>query len=547
MNISTNSEALCIKEIGQQEYQDIFLSPPIADFMAVGVPVIAGLGICGNMLVIWANQHRKLTGLSILLLNTLVMSDTLLLITAILMYLPRGHLAGNFNVHDCASRNLKFWKSLDYAQRMYVVVHPVLDTAQCFTVWYGLAYTLELYGTFFHPSRIAKLSKHKSTGIKILVTVFNIIIILSLIHFFKFVRRDSLYHSIEHKKICFSDIYTNSVYTNYDDYIYYGILIVAPWFMILYALIRISVEIYQRNRDPLWLSHADMEIVILLKEGRSRCTVITLSIVFLLFHGVVDVINVMLAAKVKGQESLSCYLVPMDRRYATVKNGHTLEVVNIVLLIIHSSIKFPICFITGKKFRVVCFKTVWRCCWGMSQCCIMFRLGFRPIKIPIDQPSGTMVGKYDEQKPTEMPLKLAIELHSHQQNQRTNAGLVGQYNGKSTEKNFQVKYPPKRRETPEPVKYPSDRMHTYSSSSNHSSGIPSYLRNDDNRTTMSPGESSVIVSRDGNSGSNHSRPSSICTSNGVGHSVSDRTRIKRPYVIQSYVHQRPNTMFETHI
>jgi hypothetical protein len=220
-------------------------------------------------------------------------------------------------VADCAARKQAFWDSIEYAQRLYVIVHPIMDLARVMVVWFTLVYTLEQYAAVFHQAKIATISKDKAAAMKLIVIIFNMIIIVSLIHFFKFVRKESLYGEVEHLKVCLSDVYRASAYTNYDIYVYFGMFVVVPWFVILVVVIRMSIEFIQRRRETRrrQLEDADVGISLMLKEGRSRKIVVTISVYFLVCYAVVDILQILTLHK-SGvlHTTLSCYLVPMDRR-----------------------------------------------------------------------------------------------------------------------------------------------------------------------------------------------------------------------------------------
>ena len=220
-------------------------------------------------------------------------------------------------MEDCASQNPAFWESIEFAQRMYVIVHPMMDLARILVVWFTAAYTFEQYAALFRQAKMASISKDKSAGIKMIVIIFNLVIIVSLIHFFKFVRRPSLYGPVKHLKVCLSDVYLTSTYSAYDVYVYFGIFVVVPWFLILAAIIRICLEFYQQRheRQKRKQSAGETGVSLVMKEARSRKTVVTITIYFLLCYLAVDVLHAITVNRSRSvRREILCYLVPMDRR-----------------------------------------------------------------------------------------------------------------------------------------------------------------------------------------------------------------------------------------
>ena len=219
---------------------------------------------------------------------------------------------------DCAEKHNTLWTSIDYAQRTYVITHPLMDLARLLVVWFTLAYVYEHYAALFHQERLVNLAKAKSAPMKIIVIVFNIAAILSLIHFFKYVRKEALYDKVEHLEVCLSDVYMASAYINYDIYVYFGIFLVFPWFLVLIAVLKITVEVRRRAREKREirrLSWKETFISIDVKEARSHVVVLSIGIMFLICYGIGFILYIYIVSK-SGvvRTGVLCFLVPLDWR-----------------------------------------------------------------------------------------------------------------------------------------------------------------------------------------------------------------------------------------
>ncbi len=349
-----NYTAGCIQEIGAQAYHDLFQWGKYFMFFGATLPVLVALGLCGDVAVFAILHHREMRGLCTLFLNCILLSDVLYLLCVVLIHTPKAYIATFFTVEDCAKGNPDFWASVEYAQRIFVGAFPVSELAQCLVVWFTTTLIFEQYAVLKHPESSEKWSGGE-TGLKIVVTIFNALVLSHLIHFFKLVRRDVLYSRVPHMKICLSEIYRNEGYRRYDNFIYYYLAYVIPWIISLYAFCRIILELIHRNREEKAIRRSlpDTGLIPVFKGGRSRRTIVCIAIVFLSCHLMSDMAySWTLYGRLPPTLEDECYLIPVDKKFSRVAHdGDTMELIFVLGLVLYSSSKFAICYVFGSEFR----------------------------------------------------------------------------------------------------------------------------------------------------------------------------------------------------
>ncbi|CAG5117049.1 unnamed protein product [Candidula unifasciata] len=138
------------------------------------LPLIASIGLVGNILTIIVLWRREMHSTTILYLRGLVITDTGILLGSVITLTPIS--CANY-VHSDASEYFK--------DHIYPVIHTpgyyIIMTLQQCNVWITVSVSMERYIAICHPFRAARLITRKKTII-VLITIVIISLIYNIPH-----------------------------------------------------------------------------------------------------------------------------------------------------------------------------------------------------------------------------------------------------------------------------------------------------------------------------------------------------------------------------
>ena len=329
----------------------------------------------------------------------LLMADCAYLACGVSMYSPSAwmlHLEGFVQPGD---------RRLHHLQNMFTKVYPVGLISQTAVVWFSFSYLWEEHTAMSNPMQTINWNK-RHLGPKYLFSVFSVAIIIHLLHFFKF----EIEEGPDGSQICLSDLFTESSYQTMDKIVYFVIFAVIPWFLILFMLLRLGWLVIGNKRAHAKLSDPRVELdnrtMRLFKKGRSLRAVVAISILFLVLHGISDImyaeaIDTMYT--IADVESVKqCHPGVTDFKFHL--EAQEIELCYVACQVVYSSCKFWVLFLCSSSFRKVFYSWV-RFQWRMLKGCTSTLCGKKNKK-------GKTMGKKSKLRPYVMPLRLLRRQHS---------------------------------------------------------------------------------------------------------------------------------------
>ena len=199
------------------------------------------------------------------------------------------------------------------------------------------------------PHREAILHAFKNRSLlQVVITIFNVVILIHLLHFFKFVQDRTVIGGVNLTQVCLSDMYTNRSFQTYDNYVYFVLFVFLPYGVAAVLMARVCVGYVRAIRE-------DGEVIPpafrVFKDVSSR-TNGAVAALFFVFHFV----NIVAYGESMSSmhylvTSRECRLIPGDRRF--VFSPRQYELMNSVALTLNSSTKFFLLLASRRQFRYV--------------------------------------------------------------------------------------------------------------------------------------------------------------------------------------------------
>ncbi|ELU01422.1 hypothetical protein CAPTEDRAFT_206770 [Capitella teleta] len=322
------------------------------------LPAFATLGIIGNSISIGVFLHQKMRSLCTLFITAIFVFQCIFLISKVLttslsMWLNRKHPWPEM---------MLYLPHIEVIQKIYVNGIVVNDVAHSCVGWFSFLLILEQYAAFNHVEKLRKISRLEN-GIKIIVTVMNLSILLHLIQFFKYTRKETLYTTKPHTQVCLSEVYRTGSFDFYDKYITPMLFHCVPWICALVLLIKTLIDHFARKARNIadlnesFRSLPRYQLPPGTKAGRSFKIVVSLTSIYLWadlvyvcirFYGVLN----------PNTEAPECSIIPGDTSYS--RDDAILGVLSILFHVTNGVLNFSICMLMGNDFRAVFMDSIRR-------------------------------------------------------------------------------------------------------------------------------------------------------------------------------------------
>nr|KAG5703179.1 hypothetical protein BaRGS_027344 [Batillaria attramentaria] len=125
---------------------------------AILLPIVALIGLIGNLLTIVVLWRREMQSTTILYLRALVITDTGILLSAVIVLTP--YSCANYLSND----NLKYFSEIVYPV-LHTPMNYIVMTLQSCNVWVTVSVSVERYIAICHPFRAVRLCTRKKTMI----------------------------------------------------------------------------------------------------------------------------------------------------------------------------------------------------------------------------------------------------------------------------------------------------------------------------------------------------------------------------------------------
>lgn len=366
MNSTNVTSSLANDLIDLWNYEDVLYQSDViqmtsfagvfGDYVIYGVifPILSAVGILANLTTFFILHHSNFRSLRSLLIDAMLLSDTLFLVTFILkatpsaiirFYYPSGSPIDPFNP----------WTFLDVAQVLFVACSPLCELG--FTL--DLCYLVAIMGEHLaadHRATWLKKIDSLEFGIKAVVLMLNVGLLSEMIQFFKYNRRDLLYgYTTEQKKVCLTVVFRNNSYQLYDRYFFFVFFIVIPFIVgnyFLFCIVCTSIRKSLRRQTTHWEMEEE-EMGRIFKGIRSTKLVIVLGVSGLITHAAAIYLYALMVKKETMEEKLisdECHVLPLEVKfdYSTYSNA---VLVYHCLQVALASVKILLIYVGFDEFR----------------------------------------------------------------------------------------------------------------------------------------------------------------------------------------------------
>ena len=174
------------------------------------------------------------------------------------------------------------------------------------------------------------------------------VILIHLLHFFKFVQDRTVVGGVNLTQVCLSDMYTNRSFQTYDNYVYFVLFVFLPYIIAAALMVRVCVGYARAMRED---GHVIPPAFRVFKDVSSRTNGAVAALFFVLHF-----VNIVAYAESMRSmhylvTSRECRLIPGDRRF--VFSPRQYELMNSVALTLYSSTKFFLLLASRRQFRYV--------------------------------------------------------------------------------------------------------------------------------------------------------------------------------------------------
>lgn len=325
--------------------------------------MIAVLGILGNMISFFVIWHPEMRSFCSMLIHGLLLSDSVYLICLVVSRSPVSWL---FHWYAITGDEPAFWGLLDRTQRMYIAAYPVKEIGWCLMVWYTSAIFLEQLCIYLCPARLSNWSKPQC-AIKITITIAICALLAHLLSFFKYTRLPVNYHTYNHMTICLSQLYRDTRFQVYDQYIYMILFIFIPSFAACCTVPRMLYA-YRTSKFPDLThcnrsTHMTSELTLgrVFKSGRSTHLVAALATAFFICQVTTLIIYIEVIVDLDLDPlSARCHKLPEDRIFE--HQDPALPLVHYLVSATYAAINLPLFLAFGQDFRRTFLKTFRNLC-----------------------------------------------------------------------------------------------------------------------------------------------------------------------------------------
>lgn len=162
--------------------------------LAVVMPTLCVLGLLFNVLTIVLLRHSSFRSLSSLIIHTMVVSDTVLLVSVTLKAVPVALLRYYHPRYPLPSPT-EPWPLLATVQILFVVATPLGSLARDVDLWCVASIVLEQYALIRRPTWLTRRD-NLEFGIRVAATIITAGILGNMLEFFKYTRR-SIFYGVE--------------------------------------------------------------------------------------------------------------------------------------------------------------------------------------------------------------------------------------------------------------------------------------------------------------------------------------------------------------
>ena len=304
------------------------------------LPIIATLGIFGNLTSVKVLSSRSSRNVSTLYLMALAVCDSIFLLCAMLILVPEGLYVYHSEVVTTGLHST-----------IYQHTFPVIEMGETMLTSYVLVLGVDRYIMFKYPSKAVKWFTHKR-AIKITILVFCFCFLARFLLIFTFQDRTITSGNEVITVTCLSDLFLNASYRVYVSYISLILYRILPYIGVILFMILTLPHTVETNSPRLSY----------LKNERMDYVTVAITVLFLLLTlpSLVGHCIAMMSAHRLPQYSSVC-----DREiinFFTLKglNVYT-RVITQLLLVTNSSVKLILYLTLSRDFRKR-YQKMWPCC-----------------------------------------------------------------------------------------------------------------------------------------------------------------------------------------